>query len=60
MTHNLITRRIRVVPRREIANLYHHVSVKYLDRYVDEYAFRLNEGSVKHHTLERITYASRG
>lgn len=35
--------------------IYHHVSVKHLDPYVDEYAFRPNEGSVKHHTLERIT-----
>ena len=25
-----------------------------LDRYVDEFSFRLNEGNVKHHTLTRL------
>lgn len=28
--------------------------MKHLGRYVDEFAFRLNEGDVKRHTLERL------
>lgn len=28
--------------------------MKHLQRYVDEFAFRLKEGSVKNHTLTRI------
>lgn len=27
---------------------------KHLHRYVDEFAFRLNEGDVKRHTLDRL------
>lgn len=39
---------------KEIAGVYHHVSPKHLDRYVDEFSFRLNEGNVKNHTLVRL------
>lgn len=31
-----------------------HSSPKHLGRYVDEFAFRLNEGNVAHHTLTRL------
>ena len=34
--------------------VYHHASPKHLGRYVDEFAFRLNEGNVAHHTLARL------
>lgn len=30
------------------------VSAKHLGRYVDEFTFRLNEGNVKIHTLDRL------
>jgi hypothetical protein len=30
------------------------VSPKHLGRYVDEFAFRLNEGNIKNHTLTRL------
>ena len=40
--------------KRGLKGIYHHVSVKHLGRYVDEYAFRLNEGAVDNHTLDRI------
>ena len=40
--------------KRGLKGIYHHVSAKHLGRYVDEYAFRLNEGSVENHTLDRI------
>jgi transposase-like protein len=33
---------------------FHHVSPKHLGRYTDEFAWRLNEGNVKNHTLERL------
>ena len=40
--------------KRGLKGIYHHISRKHLGRYVDEYAFRLNEGSVDNHTLDRI------
>jgi transposase-like protein len=42
------------VLKRGVNGVYHHVSVKHLGRYVDEFTFRLNEGNVKRHTLERL------
>ena len=36
------------------AHIYHHVSAKHLGRYVDEFTFRLNDGNVKRHTLNRL------
>ena len=42
------------VLKRGLLGVYHHASVKHLNRYIDEFAFRLNEGNVKNHTLTRI------
>jgi len=42
------------VMKRGLIGVYHHASPKHLDRYVDEFAFRLNEGNVKHHTMTRL------
>jgi ISXO2-like transposase domain len=42
------------VLKRGLIGVYHHASKKHLGRYVDEFAFRLNEGNVKHHTLTRL------
>jgi transposase-like protein len=42
------------VLKRGLHGVYHHASPKHLDRYVQEFAFRLNEGNVKRHTLERL------
>lgn len=42
------------VLKRGLIGVYHHASPKHLDRYVDEFAFRLNEGTVKNHTLTRL------
>lgn len=42
------------VMKRGIYGVYHHASPKHLHRYADEFAFRLNEGNVKRHTLERL------
>jgi hypothetical protein len=40
--------------KRGIIGVYHSASAKHLDRYVQEFAFRLNEGNVGRHTLERL------
>lgn len=42
------------VLKRGILGVYHSASAKHLDRYVQEFAFRLNEGNVKRHTIERL------
>lgn len=42
------------VMKRGIHGVYHHASPKHLGRYVDEFAFRLNDGNVKRHTLARL------
>jgi transposase-like protein len=42
------------VLKRGLHGVYHHASPKHLGRYVDEFAFRLNEGDVKRHTLARL------
>jgi len=42
------------VLKRGLIGVYHHASPKHLERYVDEFTFRLNEGNVKNHTLTRL------
>ena len=42
------------VLKRGIIGVYHHTSKKHLGRYVDEFAFRLNDGNVSRHTIERL------
>jgi ISXO2-like transposase domain len=42
------------VMKRGMHGVYHHVSEKHLGRYVDEFTFRLNNGNVRRHTLERL------
>ena len=42
------------VLKRGIHGVYHQVTPKHLGRYVDEFAFRLNDGDVKRHTLHRL------
>ncbi|MFI5023041.1 MAG: IS1595 family transposase [Alphaproteobacteria bacterium] len=48
------------VLKRGILGVYHHVSKKHLSRYVDEFAFRLNDGNVKRHTMQRLESLVRG
>ena len=40
--------------KRGLHGVYHHCSDKHLGRYVDEFAFRLNDGNVRRHTLARL------
>ena len=42
------------VMKRGLYGVYHRASEKHLGRYVNEFTFRLNEGNVKRHTLERL------
>lgn len=42
------------VLKRGLTGVYHHASPKHLGRYVNEFTFRLNEGDVKRHTLDRL------
>lgn len=42
------------VMKRGIHGVYHHVSPKHLGRYVGEFAFRLNDGDVSRHTMQRL------
>lgn len=48
------------VLKRGLHGVYHHASAKHLDRYVDEFTFRLNDGTVKRHTLDRLDSLVRG
>ena len=41
--------------KRGIHGIYHNVSKKHLGRYVDEFTFRLNDGNVKRHSMERLS-----
>lgn len=43
------------VMKRGLHGVYHHASEKHLHRYVDEFTFRLNDGDVKRHTLQRLS-----
>lgn len=47
------------VLKRGFYGVYHSFSEKHTQRYVDEFCFRLNEGNVKVHTLDRIAALSK-
>ena len=42
------------VLKRGIIGVYHHITPKHTDRYVDEFSFRLNDGNVKRPTMARL------
>jgi transposase-like protein len=51
---------VYAVLKRGIMGVYHHVSPDHLGRYVDEFAFRLNEGNCKRDTLDRLDSMTAG
>ena len=48
------------VLKRGLHGTYHHVSVKHLGRYVNEFSFRLNEGNIKRLTMDRLDSLVKG
>jgi transposase-like protein len=40
--------------RARVREQYHQISKKHLAKYINEFTFRLNEGNVKRHSLERL------
>ncbi len=46
--------------KRGLSGTYHHVSIKHLPRYVDEFSFRLNKGNCQVDTLERMAALAKG
>jgi transposase-like protein len=54
MAHTNSIESVWAVLKRGFYGVYHSFSTKHLQRYVDEFTFRLNEGNVKNHTMSRI------
>jgi transposase-like protein len=48
------------VLQRGILGVYHHVTPKHLGRYADEFAFRLSDGNVRRHTMDRLDSLTTG
>lgn len=42
------------VMKRGMHGVYHHASKKHMGRYVDEFTWRLNDGNVRRHSLDRL------
>lgn len=53
-THTNSIESVWSVLKRGYYGIYHSMSAKHLARYVNEFTFRLNEGNVKRHSLERL------
>jgi transposase-like protein len=54
MAHTNGIESLWAVLKRGFYGVYHQFSVKHLQRYVDEFAYRLHEGNCRVHTLDRI------
>ncbi len=54
MAHTNGIESVWAVLKRGYNGVYHHMSVKHLSCYIDEFTFRLNQGNVKIHTMVRI------
>ena len=54
MAHTNGIESVWAVLKRGFYGVYHSFSVKHLQRYVDEFVYRLNEGNVQNHVWDRI------
>lgn len=54
MAHTNGIESVWAVLKRGFYGVYHSFSAKHLQRYVNEFAYRLNEGNVRVHTMDRI------
>ena len=54
MAHTNGIESVWAVLKRGIEGTFHQVSVKHLDRYVNEFTFRLNEGNCQVDTVDRM------
>jgi ISXO2-like transposase domain len=54
MTHTNGIESVWAVLKRGHYGTFHHFSVRHMQRYVDEFTFRLNEGNCNVHMLDRI------
>jgi len=54
MAHTNGIESVWAVLKRGLHGVYHHASAKHIGRYVNEFAFRLNDGNVKRLTLARM------
>lgn len=54
MAHTNGIESVWAVLKRGYYGVYHQFSLKHLQRYVDEFSFRLNEGNCEAHTLDRL------
>ncbi len=54
MAHTNGIESVWAVLKRGYHGIFHHFSKKHLDRYVNEFTFRLNQGNVRIDTIDRI------
>jgi len=54
MAHTNSIESVWAVLKRGFYGVYHSFGTKHLQRYIDEFSYRLNEGNCKVHTIERI------
>jgi hypothetical protein len=54
MLHTNGIESVWAVLKRGFYGVYHSFNVKHLQRYLNEFTFRLNSGNVRVHTLDRI------